>query len=165
MSQQAHIPAKHIEIIARGLLLHGGSVLLCRNIVGNYRYLPGGHIEPGESAREALARELHEEAGLRATVGPLLLVTEERFEQGGRPRHEINLVFHVEQATAPDATLLLDGDGEPPAVASLEGDIAFDWIELASVHEAEVKPSSAAAWLATGGSVAGAGAVAPFIEG
>ena len=46
-------------------------ILLVR--AGNGRfYLPGGRIEPGESAPEALAREVAEECGLRVRVsGPL----------------------------------------------------------------------------------------------
>ncbi len=53
-----------IEVIARGLCIRDGKVLLCRHIKQAYNYLPGGHVEFGESATDALAREMMEEAGV-----------------------------------------------------------------------------------------------------
>ncbi|SNT63009.1 NUDIX domain-containing protein [Asanoa hainanensis] len=43
--------------------------LLLRNDRGEWE-LPGGRPETGESLRVALVREIHEETGLWATVGP-----------------------------------------------------------------------------------------------
>ncbi len=47
-------------------------VLLTRRGDNGRWCLPGGHMEPGESAAEACARELREETGLRAHVGRLI---------------------------------------------------------------------------------------------
>lgn len=85
-----------IELIARGLFLHHHSLLVCRNLKHSYCYLPGGHIEFGESAADALRRECQEEFGQDVTVGPLVLACELRFNQRGRARHEVTLLFRAE---------------------------------------------------------------------
>jgi 8-oxo-dGTP diphosphatase len=140
------MPQNHIEVIARGLITGDGQVLLCRDVTKGYLFLPGGHVEFGEAAAAALARELDEEAGLQATVGGLLLADEGVFEQGGRTRHELNLVFHVEH---------IDGIEPGVPVQSREADIAFDWVDLAGIASADVRPASARAFLATGGRLEG----------
>jgi ADP-ribose pyrophosphatase YjhB (NUDIX family) len=53
-------------------IFRGGEVLLVRRAkepAAGLWSLPGGHIEPGETALEAIARELMEEAGLAARIG------------------------------------------------------------------------------------------------
>ncbi len=144
--------ATKIEILARGVLIADNHVLLCRNVKHGYRYLPGGHVEPGEDAAQALAREFMEESGVAVRPGGLLLTSEHGFVQNGRRRHEINLVFLVEH---------------PPALApleawpSLEPDIAFDWVALSDLGDADLRPASISDWLvglAKGGNIGDAGA-------
>jgi 8-oxo-dGTP diphosphatase len=50
---------KYAVIIAR----YGGRLLWCRHRDRQTWEIPGGHIEPGESAMEAATRELQEETG------------------------------------------------------------------------------------------------------
>jgi len=42
--------------------------------------IPGGRIEPGESAQEAALRELYEETGVRAVLGPKIEIILANFE-------------------------------------------------------------------------------------
>lgn len=50
---------------------------------------PGGKVEPGEGEAEALRRELREELGCEAAVGPLLLRHAHRY-----PDLEVDLAFY-----------------------------------------------------------------------
>ena len=84
-----------IETIARGVCVKDGKVLLCRAKGGKSTYLPGGHIEFGETGREALVREVKEELGVESSTGAFLGVVENAFLQHGKPHAEINLVYEL----------------------------------------------------------------------
>ncbi len=158
-----HHPMAHknqSELIARGLILHQSHALMCRNTKSNFYYLPGGHIEFAEPAADALKRELQEEAAVDITVGPLLLTTENTFNDGKQDHHEINLVFHVEQlngvklaATGSSTESTSSGDLRPE-IESQESGIDFDWIDLAAVADMDIRPLQIKAWLASGGALA-----------
>lgn len=87
----------NFELIARGIMLKNNKILVCKNIKknNNYYYLPGGHIEFGESAEKALERELKEELDLSVKKTKFIGITENFFSQSKRNHHEINLVFNV----------------------------------------------------------------------
>ncbi|GBG95608.1 7,8-dihydro-8-oxoguanine-triphosphatase [Ligilactobacillus salitolerans] len=64
--------------IVAAVLLSGDQILTGQrqaNRVGGGKYeFPGGKIEAGESARQALKREIYEELGDEVVLGPQLLV-------------------------------------------------------------------------------------------
>lgn len=86
---------KNIEILVRAIIQRKGRILLCKNKKKNFYYFPGGHLEFGESAKEALARELKEELGLKIKKCNFIGGSEHRFVENGKKHHEINLVFET----------------------------------------------------------------------
>ncbi len=76
-----------------GIALHGDRLLVERNVRHGYCFVPGGRVEYGESAAEALAREVCEELGEQAEIGRLLLVTDNFFEEEGQRFQEAALYF------------------------------------------------------------------------
>lgn len=149
------------EVIVRGLAVENGHVLLCRHVDKGYRYLPGGHVEFPEPARDALAREMDEEAGVDIAAGDLLLTHEHVFRQKGRLRHEVNLVFamrmetgtsstsgtHVPRGTSPSTNAPTPATAALPKITSQEPDIAFDWVPIANLDDADVRPASMVGWI------------------
>jgi 8-oxo-dGTP pyrophosphatase MutT (NUDIX family) len=91
------------RIAARALILHQDRLLLVNAYPGARLGLwcaPGGGCEAGQSIPENLAREVHEETGLRITVGLPALVNE--FHDPDTGFHQIDLFFRCSVA---DGTL------------------------------------------------------------
>ena len=122
-----------IETIARGVCAADGKVLLCKAKGGSSTYLPGGHIEFGETAAEALVREMKEESGLDVEVGKLLGVLENSFLQHGEKHCEINLVYEM--------SLSPRRDGADSAVNAIEPWIEFEWRDIGDLASANLLPT------------------------
>ena len=115
-----------IETVSRAVIIRDGKVLLCRSKGADKYYLPGGHIDFGETAAQALEREILEETSLKSKVGEFLGVVENSFLQHGKKHCEINLVYRAEIE-----------DGE---VRAAEDWIEFDWVDVSSVASVELLP-------------------------
>ena len=76
-----------LRFVAAALIVRGGEVLICQRRPDQPMALqwefPGGKIEAGESAEQALARELDEELGIKATVGPRITHIRHNYRHGG----------------------------------------------------------------------------------
>ena len=99
----ADAPPRRQRLAAYAVLRRGEDVLLARvatRIHDDLWTLPGGGVDHGEDPREAAAREVYEESGLRVRVGRVLDVHSRHFT-GARPDgrvedfHGVGLIFRA----------------------------------------------------------------------
>ncbi len=77
---------KSVRLVVVALILRGREVLICQRRADQPMALkwefPGGKMEAGESAEEALARELDEELGIEAKIGSRITRTRHTYRSG-----------------------------------------------------------------------------------
>lgn len=122
---------RHIEILARGVCVKDGKLLVCHTIGAKNTYLPGGHVDFHERARDGLSREILEELGVTAEVGRFLGAVEHAFDQKGERHCEINLVFEM-KAEELDSSM---------APESKEDYMGFLWLPIRHLSASDLEPS------------------------
>lgn len=75
-----------MTVVTAGILTDGESLLICQRRAGG-RFgmkweFPGGKVEAGETPEACLRRELAEELGIQAEVGPEVYRIEHRYPNG-----------------------------------------------------------------------------------
>ena len=87
-----------LRFVAAALILREGEVLIGQRRPDQPMALqwefPGGKIEPGESPEQALARELEEELGIHAVIGPRVTHIRHNYRHGGA----VDLLFFAVHA-------------------------------------------------------------------
>lgn len=88
MSVGTHLEQpKTVRFVAAALILRGDTVLICQRRADQPMALkwefPGGKLEAGETAEQALARELDEELGIRARIGEPVIRIRHAYRNGG----------------------------------------------------------------------------------
>ena len=91
----------NIHVLSRAVIIDCEHILLCKtlDLEKNFYFLPGGHVEHGESVQISLLRELVEETGSEVRIKRFLGCLEYSFEFGANSichNHEYNFIFEVE---------------------------------------------------------------------
>jgi ADP-ribose pyrophosphatase YjhB (NUDIX family) len=122
-----------IHVVSRAVIIDKGQILVCKtcDLPIPFYFLPGGHIEHGESAEQAILRELLEETGKKCKIKRFLGCLEYSFEPGYSSichNHEYNFIFQV------DAPLSF-GDTLP----KMEEHIELLWISLNDINKVDFR--------------------------
>lgn len=126
---------------ARGIITSGAYVLLVRAKGDDKTFLPGGHIEFSEPAKQALKRELWEEASIAAEVGEFIGAAENEWFEQDTLNAEINLIFAVKT----------DLRAQQPVISN-EPHLEFLWAHQTEMAHYNLYPVSLRDLIATGAS-------------
>jgi ADP-ribose pyrophosphatase YjhB (NUDIX family) len=131
----SNINKKPIHALARGIIIDKGQILLCQtcDLEHNFYFLPGGHIDHNESAKEALARELLEETGYKFKIEKFLYCLEHIFEPKTLSlchNHEYNFIFKAASEEV--------GSGD--VINKLEKHIRLVWVPFSQIGKIDLKP-------------------------
>lgn len=120
-----------IEVITRAVVIHDSRILLCysKDSPPIY-YLPGGHLEEGETIEQCLKREFKEEVDVEVKDLKFWQVIENIYlDMEKKNRHELNLLFCVN----------LDID-DPMKIKSQEDHVQIKWLELKKLPDSKLLP-------------------------
>lgn len=123
-----------IHVLSRAVILDQDHILLCKtlDLPISFYFLPGGHVEHGESVETSLLRELVEEAGVTCKIKRFLGCLEHSFEPGHNSichNHEYNFVFEAESEDLKVGREILP----------LEDHIGLVWMPLSKIAEIDLR--------------------------
>ena len=114
-----------------GILLHEHKILAMQDARSPYYYLPGGRVKLGETAEEAVQRELKEELGISVKIQRPLWLNQAFFTEDvdHLHYHELSVYFLMDSL---EHSLLQKGE----AFSVQEGErvLKFRWLPLESLE-------------------------------
>lgn len=123
---------RSIELIVRLVIKKDGKILLCKSNVSGHYYLPGGHIEFGDSITDTIYKEMKEELGMeRNQIYNIVYkdFLEQVFGEGEKKRHELNMIFSAEVS-------------DDLKAESKEKHIGFEWVPLTELNNINLLPKA-----------------------
>lgn len=140
MVMMIHYETEHGHFLFRvaGVAVIGGRVLIQQfEFDDTFWCLPGGRVEMGETAVEALRREMLEELRCEVRVGRLLWVMDNHFSHRAAVHHELGLYFAIE---LPEGCA--QASGGPWVGEELNGTkLFFRWQHIDHLGEVTLKPN------------------------
>ena len=124
----------NIHVLSRGVIIDQDHILLCKtlDLPISFYFLPGGHVEHGESVETSLLRELMEETGAHCKIKRFLGCLEYSFEPGHSSichNHEYNFIFEAESGS-----LKIE-----KKIPQLEAHIELIWLPLHQLSEIDFR--------------------------
>lgn len=126
----------NIHVLSRAVIIDEDHILVCKttDLEHNFYFLPGGHVEHGESVKDTVIRELFEEAGAKIEIKRFLGCLEYSFIPGYSSmchNHEYNFFF---EATSHELSAT-------EQVSKLEDHIDLMWIPYNQINKIDFRPS------------------------
>lgn len=111
---------------AAGIALRRGHVLVHRAHGDTHWSLPGGRVEVGEASALALTREMEEELGVVADIGPLRFVMENFFSYDDTRFHELGFYYAM---VLPESFPFPDDGGVCHECVDGDARLEFKWVK------------------------------------
>ena len=122
------------------LILHNNKILLEELNNNGFLSLPGGHVQLGESTREAAVREATEEVGLLSENQKLIAIIENFFKsKNGENFHELSFYYLMEMKDVPD-----EKSRDYIYIENDEGKLVhhdFRWINIEKANDYDIRPT------------------------
>lgn len=122
------------ELIVRLVIRREGKILFCKNNVTSGYYLPGGHVEFGDTLEKTIYKETAEELGwteedIKNISFKGYLENSYMNKEGTETHHELNMIFDVQI-------------GESVQAESQESHIDFEWVEVSNIPNIKILPAT-----------------------
>lgn len=119
-----------------GMIIKNNKLLVHETQKSNGYCLPGGHVEVGESTKQAILREMKEELKINVKITNLFCINENIYDTGETTSQEINYYYKLENLDfLPDESFSVKEIDK-----GIEKEHKFAWIDINDLCDKNFKP-------------------------